>query len=369
MSFIPKEENEVKDLILVADDVELNREILDDILNEQYDILFAADGEQAIGYTEEYSNKLAVTLLDLGMPKVDGFGVLKYMNEKSYISKIPVIVITGNNSVDSERTCFDYGITEFIRKPFDTVIVNMRVGNIVKLYKYKNNLEEKVAEQTETLSIQNEQLMKQAARLAEGNQRIIEMLGNVVESRDLESGVHIQRVKYYTKIIANQIMNDYPEYNLNEHDVDVIVSASALHDVGKVAIPDSILLKPGRLTKDEFEVMKTHTVRGCELIDNIKDIWDDKYARLSYEICRYHHERYDGLGYPDRLKGEEIPISAQIVSLADVYDALVHKRVYKDAFNYEEAYNMIMNGECGVISPKILDCFAKNRDKFEALNC
>lgn len=183
----------------------------------------------------------------------------------------------------------------------------------------------------------------------------------------MESGEHIRSVKEYTRILGECFREDYPEYNLSEQDIDIIVSASALHDIGKIAIPDSILLKPGRLTPDEYEYMKSHTVRGCEILDTIKHIWDENYAKVSYEICRYHHERYDGKGYPDNLVGDQIPISAQLVSVADVYDALVSERCYKEAFDKEEAFHMIINGECGVFSPKLMEVFRKVKDKFEKI--
>lgn len=232
---------------------------------------------------------------------------------------------------------------------------------------YKNNLEERVAEQTSVISEQYNLLKHQADQLAKSNVSIIEILGTIVEYRNLESGEHIQRVKSYTRILGEQLMEDYPEYNLTSKQLNVIVSASALHDVGKIAIPDSILLKPGRLTKEEFEYMKEHTTKGCEIINNIRGVWSEEYAKASYEICRHHHERYDGRGYPDGLLGENIPISAQLVAVADVYDALVNERVYKSAFSADKAFNMIINGECGTFSPKLMDCFTKCRDRFESL--
>ncbi|MDE5819778.1 MAG: HD domain-containing protein, partial [Lachnospiraceae bacterium] len=226
-------------------------------------------------------------------------------------------------------------------------------------------LEDQVAVQTQAIRYQYQLLKEQAEELERNNEEIIDILGTVVECRDLESGDHIKRVKTFTRILAEQVMEDYPEYDLTPEKVRIIESASALHDVGKIAIPDHILLKPGKLTAEEFDIMKTHTTRGSELLNNIKDAWDDTYGKYCYEICRYHHERFDGRGYPDKLEGEDIPISAQIVSVADVYDALVSKRVYKDAYGIGAACDMIVNGECGTFSPKILDCFSKVRAAFE----
>ncbi len=222
----------------------------------------------------------------------------------------------------------------------------------------QEKLEQKVAERTVQLKEKNESLNRM-------NNDIIELMGNVVEGRDEESGQHVRRVKNFTNILANQVMNDYPEYGLSAELVDIITSASALHDVGKIMIPDSILLKPGRLTKEEYDIMKTHTISGCEILNKMPADWDRTYMRISMEICRYHHEKYDGNGYPEGLSGDMIPISAQIVSVADCYDALVSKRVYKDAYSCDEAFNMIMNGECGVFSPKLMDSFARCKNLFE----
>lgn len=351
--------------ILIVDDLEINRDILSEMLDDEYDILTSDNGNDALEVINRNKDSLSLILLDLIMPGMDGFGVLTEMDRMGWDNRIPVIVITGDDAKENERRCFSYGVTDFVRKPFDSKIIKMRVRNVVDLFAYKNNLEDCVAQQTEELKVQNIKLKKQAETLEKSNQRIIDVLGTVVESRNLESGQHIQRVKTYTGILARQLREDYPEYRLDDHTIEVMVLASALHDVGKIAIPDSILLKPGRLTAEEFEHMKSHTTKGCVIIDNIKGVWDEEYSRMSYEICRYHHERFDGKGYPDGLKGDDIPISAQIVSVADVYDALVNERVYKDAYPKDKAFNMIMAGECGTFSQKILECFKKVRTRFE----
>ena len=340
--------------ILIADDVEMNRDLLREILEDDYQVETVEDGEKAISVLSERIDEFAVLLLDLVMPNMDGIGVLKVMNERGWIDKLPVLIISGEQSVQSEKDCFNWGVSDFIRKPFDDILVKKRVGNVAELSLYRRSLEQKVEEQTQ--------------RLKKVNENIVDILGSVVESRSLESGQHIQRVKGYTKILALEMMDAYKEYGLTKEMIEIIVSASALHDIGKVAIPDNILLKPGRFTPEEFEIMKTHTTRGCELLEGIKGNWDEEYNKVSWEICRYHHERYDGKGYPDHLVGEEIPISAQLVSIADVYDALISKRCYKDAYELEEAYNMILNGECGTFSPKLIECFKKSRKKFEALS-
>lgn len=354
--------------VLIVDDMEINREMLREILEDSYEVEEAENGRRALELIEDHHNELAVVLLDLIMPEMDGFAVLKVMKSQGWIDKIPVLVISGEGSLDAERRCFEYGVSDFVRKPFDDVLVKRRVQNIANLFQYQNQLEEKVEKQTGIVKKQYQLLQHQAEQLKKSNANIIDILGTVVESRNLESGEHINRVKLYTGLLARQMQKDYPEYALTDEQVELITSASSLHDVGKIAIPDHILLKPGKLTDEEFECMKTHTTKGCELLYNIKGVWSEEYSRISYEICRHHHERYDGRGYPDRLKGEEIPISAQLVSIADVYDALVNERVYKSAYTKEEAFHMIVTGECGIFSPKLLECFRKVRKAFEELS-
>lgn len=357
----------MKHKILIVDDAELNRELLKDILQDEYDILEADNGKVALEVIEKEQKQIHAILLDLVMPVMDGFEVLSELGERKIIGKIPVLVISGENTSQNEKKCFDYGVSDFVARPFNAVLVKLRVRNMVNHYEYKNRLEEKVEEQTAVLRKAYEKLQIQAQKLEKRNQEIIDVLGTIVECRNLESGEHIQRVKGYTRVLAEYFGRKYPEYGLTDDMIDAIVAASALHDLGKIAIPDSILLKPGRLTREEFEQMKTHTTRGYEILKEMKVDWDDTMKKLSLEITRYHHERYDGNGYPDKLKGDEIPISAQLVSLADVYDALINKRCYKDAFSKEQAFQMIVNGECGVFSPKLMEAFCNVRQQFEEL--
>lgn len=358
----------MRNTILIVEDNEINRDLLTDILeDENYELLYAVDGEQGLGMIKSHHEKLAAVLLDLVMPRLDGYGVLRGMHQMKLIGKVPILIISGEASNKSEEKCFDYGVSDFIRKPFDNKLVKRRVANIVELYNYKLSLEERVAKQTETLQKQYFVLKMQSEKLKKSNENIVDILGTVVESRDLESGEHIMRVKGYTRILANQLMNECPGYELTNDRIDVIVAASALHDIGKIAIPDKILLKPGKLTADEFDVMKSHTTRGSEMLNNIRDVWDENYQRVSYEICRYHHEKWDGRGYPEGLKGDEIPLAAQIVSIADCYDALVNERVYKDAIPKEVAFQMIINGDCGMFNPKLLEAFRNVRVSFEKL--
>ncbi|MBP9997043.1 MAG: response regulator [Lachnospiraceae bacterium] len=343
----------MRNKILVVDDMDMNRDLLADILEDEYSVIAADNGCEALKVVRENKDEIAAILLDLVMPGMSGFEVLHELKNSGYMTDIPVLVISTDESLSSEKECFEAGVSDFIHKPFDEKLVRTRVNNIVDLYLYKQHLEETVAEQTKQLN--------------ERNINIIDFIGSVVETRDLESGEHIQRVKEYTKVLATSVASLYPEYSLSEHDISVITQASALHDVGKIAIPDSILLKPGKLTPEEYEKMKEHSARGAELIEGSKGMWDEEYSKVTYDICRYHHERYDGKGYPDGLVGEEIPISAQIVSLADVYDALISERCYKDSFSKRQAFDMIVGGECGMFSPKILTCFIEKADVLEEI--
>lgn len=239
---------------------------------------------------------------------------------------------------------------------------------VYTLEQMQQRLEETVAAQTEQLRLQNGELISKAEQLRESKLRVIDILGSVVEDRSLESGMHIRRVKEYTRILAENVMEQYPEYGLTPEMIQIMTTVSALHDVGKISVPDSILMKPGRLTDEEFAIMKTHTVRGCEVLDHLEGVWEDNYEQMCYDICRYHHERFDGRGYPDGLKGDDIPISAQIVAVADVYDALVSERCYKKPYPPDKAYDMIRGGECGSFNPKITRCFELCRDMFEQVS-
>lgn len=337
-----------KETILVVDDVEINRDILEVTLQDDYHIIKRDNGKQAIEVIEESPESIDAILLDFVMPVMNGYEVLEYLKQKEYLYKIPVLMISAEANTDNETKCLALGASDFIHKPFVKDVILSRIKNNIALYKYKNNLEELVSQQTEELSNKNKEL-------EEINEKIIDILATLTEYRDLESGKHIQRVKTFTKVIAKYIKDHYPEVGLDDQQVEVIEAASALHDIGKIAISDTILLKPGRLTAEEYEIMKTHTTKGARMIEHIHGIWNASFEKVCKDIALYHHERDDGNGYPAGLKGNEIPISAQIVSIADVYDALVSKRCYKKEFDHETAVNMILNGECGKFNDMLLD--------------
>lgn len=344
-------------VILIVDDVEIDRGILCEIFSE-YTTVEAANGRQAIEIIEANPDRISAVLLDVVMPVMNGLEAIDEMKNRGWLAHIPVILISGEATLAAERIAYEMGATDVIHKPYDSIVIKQRTQNIMELYYNKRHLEEMVELQTGVLR-------QQAAELQRMNNRIIDTMSNVVEFRNLESGDHVKRVKKFTRILAEHVAAVYPEYQLDEEAIDVITAAAAMHDVGKIAISDAILLKPGKLTKEEFDVMKTHTIKGCEIIEMLENIQEGEYGRVSYDICRYHHERYDGSGYPEGLRGEEIPIAAQIVSVADVYDALVSDRCYKEAYTPAEAYDMIMRGECGEFSPKIRTCLARAREEFE----
>lgn len=366
--------------ILIADDSEINRELLATYLDAEYEVAQVEDGAKALEDLEQHGDT-AILLLDLYMPNMDGFEVLKQMGEKGLLDSIPVIIISGENSAKVESDAFDMGVTDFIHKPYDVTLVRQRVRNAVELFATRNRLEDKVEQQTREiraqyglLEEQKQILEKQKAaleaktiELEETNRKIIDVLGTTVEFRHMDSYMHIRRVKAFTRTLAQQVLKDFPEYGLDQDEVDLIVDASSLHDIGKISIPDSVLLKPGRLTKEEFDLMKTHTTKGGAILKRVHGIWDERFGKACYDICMYHHERYDGRGYPEGLVGEEIPLSAQIVSVVDVYDALVCKRVYKDAIPKPEAARMILEGECGTFSPKLLEAFRNCRETLELI--
>ncbi|MDR1002582.1 MAG: response regulator [Oscillospiraceae bacterium] len=341
-----------KKKMLIVDDVEINRIILRDLHEDNYEVLEAENGKVAIDLLEQYGDKISIVLLDLVMPVMDGFEVLVYMNSNSLIQRVPVIVVSGENDEKKSLVSYELGASDLISKPFNADIVVRRVTNVVDLYAYKKGLEHRIENQVKILE-------RQAERLKQSNQFVIDALSTAVEFRDCESGQHIKRIRLLTKIILEAAREYYP---LTNEQIEFIVSASAMHDIGKIAIPDVILLKPGRLTAEEFEIMKTHTTRGCELLKTLDYPQGDEYFKYCYDVCRHHHERWDGKGYPDGLVGDENAVWAQATAIADVYDALVSERVYKSAYSHDDAVRMIVNGECGQFNPVLLKCLLKVKD-------
>ena len=345
-----------KQQILIVDDEEINRVILKGLFQDEYQIIEAGNGQEAIARIEENQN-IVLILLDIVMPIMNGFGVLEYMKGHDLLEKIPVILITGETVIDSDDQAYAYGVADVMHKPFYPHIVKRRGKNIIELYQNKHYMQERLKEQEEAIRAQEK-------KIRESNEFMIDALSSVVEFRSLETGEHIRRIKFFTRILLKYLMKYFPKYGLTPVQVDEIARAAALHDIGKIGIPDAILLKPARLTPEELEVMKTHTTIGCDVLERFREKQTEEFYKYCYEICRYHHERWDGNGYPDHLVGDEIPISAHIVAIADVYDALVSPRVYKSIYANNIAYDMIMKGECGQFSPDVLECFALAKEDF-----
>lgn len=345
-----------KNQILVVDDEEINRVILAEMFQEEYQVLEASNGQKAVEYIQNNSN-LVLILLDIVMPVMDGFKVLDYMKENNLLEKIPVILITSESVRESEDKAYSYGVADVMHKPFYPHIVKRRSKNIIELYQNKLNMAQRLKEQEEAIK-------EQQREIRETNEFMIDSLSSVVEFRSAETGEHTRRIKYFTRIMLKYLKHYFPKYNITYEQIDEITRASALHDIGKIGIPDSILLKPARLTDEEFEIMKTHTTIGCDILRKFSGNKESDFFNYCYEICRYHHERWDGNGYPDHLVGEQIPISAQVVAIADVYDALVSPRVYKSVYANDIAFDMIMRGECGQFSPDMLECFELAKIEF-----
>lgn len=348
----------MRSYILIVDDDEQNRELLKQMFEKDYGILEAANGREAITQLGIHINDIAVILLDLMMPVMNGYQVLQILNSRKVLEQIPVVLITAQNDEQTEFSCYSMGASAVISKPFVAQTVIQRINNLVETYRSADALANKVESQ-------RAKLHEQERKMELFNENLIDVVSNIVEFRDLESGEHVKRVKGLTRIMAEAYMELFPDSGLTEYMINIIVRASALHDIGKIAIPDGILLKPGRLTPEEFEIMKSHTTKGCKILKLLDIVQDNEQLTASYEICRHHHERYDGKGYPDQLKGDEIPLSAQLVSVVDVYDALVSERIYKKAFDKDTAFNMIMEGKCGIFAPRILKCMEYARTRIE----
>lgn len=336
------ERSKIKQQILLVDDSEINREILTEILKDDYRILQAENGEEGIRILQEHENDIALVLLDILMPGLNGFDVLNLMNINHWIEDIPVIIISAENSSDYVRKAYELGASDYVNCPFDSKTVYQRVYNIIKLY----------AKQKRLLSLVKDQIYENE----KNNQMMISILSHIVEFRNGESGKHVLHINILTGLLLDKLTQKSDKYFISGNEQYLITTASALHDIGKIGIDEKILNKPGKLTAEEFEIMKQHTVIGEEMLKNLEFYQDEELVRYAREICRWHHERYDGRGYPDGLVGDEIPIAAQVVSMADVYDALTSERVYKKAFSHEKAMEMILNGECGTFHPLLLEC-------------
>ena len=338
-----------KQKILIVDDSQINRDILAEMLGDEYRIHEAASGKECIKLLNQYGTGISLVLLNIVMPEMDGFEVLDYMAEHHWIEDIPVIMISSEDSVSSIRKAYELGVSDYISRPFDAHVVYKRVFNTIKLY----------AKQRRLITLVSDQMHERD----KNNRMMVSILSQIVEFRNGESGSHVVNIKRITELLLDRLPMRTNKYTLSSTEQLLIPMAAALHDIGKIGIDDKILNKPGRLTKEEFEIMKTHSAIGANMLESLEQFRDEPLIKIAHDICRWHHERYDGRGYPDGLKGDEIPISAQIVSIADVYDALVSERVYKKAYSHEKAMDMILNGECGTFNPVLLECLKDIQDE------
>lgn len=337
-----------RERILIVDDSEMNRSILADMLLDEFDVEEAENGEEAVKILRSRSGEFTLVLLDIVMPKLDGFGVLAEMNRMRLMEDLPVIMVSSETAAAQIEKAYELGATDFIMRPFDASIVHRRVVNTILLY----------AKQKKLIGIIEEQIREKE----QNSSLMVDVLSHIVEFRNGESGLHIQHVRTITEFLLRELVKKTDKYPLTEADISIISMASALHDIGKIAIDDKILNKPGRLTEEEFAIMKTHSMVGAKMLEGLTLYKDNLLVKKAYEICRWHHERYDGRGYPDGLKGDEIPISAQIVAFADVYDALTSERVYKPPISHEKAKEMILSGQCGAFNPLLLECLSDEFD-------
>lgn len=342
-----------KQKILIVDDSPINREILVSMLEDLYEITEAENGSQAVQILEKQGDDFSLVLLDLVMPEIDGFGVLTYMNKAHWTDSLPVIIISAETAHDRVVRAYELGAADFVSRPFDAYIVRQRIKNALMMSEKQKKLTDIAADEI-------------YERLRSYD-RMLSILSQIVEFRSQESGTHVLHIRQVVELFARQLMGKTDKYGLTLADVTMIGMLSSLHDIGKITIPDAILNKPGKLTPEEYAVMQTHAAAGAYMMKGLPEFGDDPMLSMAYDICRWHHERYDGKGYPDGLCGDDIPIAAQIVSIADVYDALTGKRCYKQTYSPKQATEMILNGECGVFNPLLLDCLKELADNLAKL--
>ena len=357
----------MRDTVLIVDDQSSNRESLSEILKNDFKIKEAVNGIEALEAISKHRDSIAVMLLDLVMPKMNGQEVLAKMSEAKLMDDFPIIVSAGDGNIDVLKKCFGYGISDFVKKPYEDDLVLERVKKLTTLYQSRRESNDKLRKFAKVLQNQNKILEQQAKQQKSDNISLMDSLGTIVEYRNTENHEHIRRVKAFTKILASHMMKEFPEYKLTGEQITQITAASALHDIGKIMIPDNILFKPGKYTSEEFDYMKSHTIRGYDIIAQIADNWDKELMDYCKQIARSHHEKFDGRGYPENLKGDKIPIAAQVVSVTDCFEALISESLYKKAYTFDVAFQMILNGDCGAFNPKLMEAFRNSREEFKEI--
>ena len=340
--------------VLIVDDIAVNVMMLEEILKDNYHIITAFNGKEALETLKAAKHLPKIILLDIMMPEMNGRELFEILKKEKTFQRIPVIFITAEN--DSESELLAAGAVDFINKPFSPEIVKLRVRNQIELKNYSDSLEEMVAEKT--------------AEATKTLDNALQGLANAIEHRDLESGQHVKRTQLFVRALIDYLIRTKSIYaeELKMLQPDIIMKSMALHDVGKIAIPDRILLKPGKLDPDEYEIMKTHTTRGKDIIDEFGDVKSSLYLKHCEDIAYGHHERWDGKGYPQQIKENEIPLTARLASLADVYDALVCTRVYKPAIPFERALEILVEGRGTQFDPVITDAVLQIQDEFKEIS-
>lgn len=351
--------------ILIADETDMDRDVLALALGSECEVIEADSGRGTLVAIKENQKELAAILISMQLKDVDTMVLLRQFKDSGIAAQLPIFVLSKGDNAETERKCYGYDVFDFIRKPIDNYVIQKKVQQSIESSQSKLELQDKLKLQKQNNDRLNKLLSEKTQVKQVGGEKLIDAIGMVIEHRNLESTAHVARIKKFTRILAEYVSQKYPEYGLTKERIEVISNASALHDIGKIMIKDSVLLKPGRLTGDEFDYMKSHTLKGCDIIESIKDSLGEEYTTVSKEICRYHHERYDGKGYPEALVGDAIPISAQLVAVAEVYDALISDVIYREAVDKDEAHHMIVNGECGVFSPKLMECFRLAKKELE----
>lgn len=370
-----------RNMILIADDQLVNRKILAHIFNEQFALIEAKDGEEAIEMIDGHQEELVLILLDLVMPKIDGFGVLRFLAEAGLDDSIPTILITGDTSQATELRCYEYKVAGIMSKPFDLKLVMRRVTSAIEMYNNKRQLENTVQLQTKQLIEQynelhaindrlrtvNDELQAVNDGLRKHHQQVCEIFCSLLVNREIEGRYHLERVSAFVRILCTYLIAEYPEYGITPREMEQIVQASTYYDIGKITVPDRILFKPGTLDADEWSIMQTHTLAGRGILQDLDCFEEKGTLEFAMEICHYHHERFDGSGYPEQLKGDNIPICAQLVSIAEAYAALLRSGSYRHAYSQIKAERMILDGECGVFNPKLLDCFRLAKEEMRGV--
>lgn len=343
--------------ILIVDDDPVNRQILGKIFSEYYTTKEAEDGWEGITEILDKKNKFCAVLMDVLMPGMSGIEALRQLKEYEIADTIPIFLITSESGQEMMKEAYDLGVMDVITKPVVPYIVLRRVRSVIELFEARKHL-------SSVVKGQNIMLLEQAEKIIELNQGMIEALAAAIEFRNEESGGHVQRISGITRILLTN--TDFGK-DLSMKEIDRIAMAAVMHDVGKITIPDAVLMKPGKLTEEEYEIMKTHTTKGVDILERIPQMRESGIYDYACDIARHHHERWDGGGYPDGLAGDEITLWSQVVSLADVYDALSCRRVYKPPFPEEEVVEMIRGGQCGQFNPFLIECFLSVRDKLREM--